>query len=50
MVAEWELHIEMRIERDRPLPNGLDLAGARAQLAYWEERADGFAAALQRYE
>ena len=49
-VEEWELHIEMRIDRDRPLPNGLDLADARAQLAYWEERADGFASALQRYE
>ena len=47
---EWALHIERRIERNRPLPNGLDLAGARAQLAYWEERADGFASALQRYQ
>ena len=49
-VEEWKLRIEMRIERDRPLPNGLDLADARAQLAYWEERADGFASALQRYQ
>ncbi len=50
MVAEWETAIESRIERNRSLPNGIDLAGARAQLAYWAERADALASALQRYQ
>ena len=41
--------IEARIERDRALPGDIDLAGARAQRAFWAARAATMHEHLEQY-
>ena len=49
MVADWDAKIEARIERDRALPGDIDLAGARAQRAFWADRAATMSEHLEQY-
>ena len=50
MVAEWDADIEASIKRGHSLPDGLDLAGARAQRAQWADRADTLRQHLRQYQ
>ena len=49
MVADWDAKIEARIEHDRALPGDIDLAGARAQRAFWADRAATMSEHLEQY-